>query len=122
MTKRAILYARVSKDDRANATSSIESQLADCRRYAEQRGYTIVSEVFEDPGKHTSGADWLPELDRLVRLAPSKTFDVIVCREVDRLARNRFKQLATEIELENHGITVEYAVGQFADSDEGRLL
>jgi hypothetical protein len=27
---------------------------------------------------------------------------------VDRLARNRFKQLATEIELENHGVTVEH--------------
>src|SRR5687768_10221534 len=104
MTKRAILYARVSGDDRTNATSSIDGQLADCRRYAEQRGYTIVDEVFETPDKHTSGADWLPELDNLIRLAPSKTFEVIICREVDRLARNRFKQMATEIELENHGI------------------
>lgn len=122
MPKRAILYARVSGDDRKNATSSIEGQLAECRQYAVQRGYNIVGEALEDPDKQTSGADWLPELDRLIRLAPSGTFEVLVCREVDRLARNRFKQLATEIELENHGVRVEYVIGQFEDTDEGRLL
>lgn len=119
---RAVLYARVSGDDRRNATSSIESQLVDCRRFAEQRGYEVVGEYFEQPDKATSGADWLPELEKLIRLASSGTFDVLICREVDRLARNRFKQLATEIELENHGVRVEYAVGQFEDSPEGRLL
>lgn len=120
--KRAILYARVSGSDSQNVTSSIDAQLTECRKYAGQRGYTIIDEAFEDPEKHTSGADWLPELDRLVKLAPSRTFDILICREVDRLARNRFKQLATEIELESHGVTVEYAIGQFADTDEGRLL
>jgi len=102
--KRAILYARVSGDDRKNATSSIEGQLGKCRKYAAQRGYRVVSEVFEEPDKPTSGADWLPELEKLIRLTPSSTFDVLIRREVDRLARNRFKQLATEIELENHGV------------------
>jgi site-specific DNA recombinase len=122
MSKRAILYARVSGDDRKNATSSIDGQLTECRKYAEQRGYRVVGEAFEDPDKHTSGADSLPELEKLIRLAPTGTFDLLICREVDRLARNRFKQLATEIELERHGIRVEYAVGQFEDNDEGRLL
>src|SRR5687768_15070971 len=106
MTKRAILYARVSGDDRRNTTSSIEGQLAECRKYAGQRGYNIVGEAFEDPDKFTSGTDWLPELDRLIRLAHSGMYDVLICREVDRLARNRFKQLATEIELDNHGVRV----------------
>jgi site-specific DNA recombinase len=64
----------------------------------------------------------LPELDKLIRIAPSRTYDVLICREVDRLARDRFKQLATEIELENHGVLVEYVVGQFENTDEGRLL
>src|SRR5215218_6143356 len=122
MTKRAILYARVSGADSQNVTSSIDAQLAECRKYALSRGYTVVDEAFENPEKHTSGADWLPELDKLIRLAPSRSFDVLICREVDRLARNRFKQLATEIELENHGVLVEYVVGQFENTDEGRLL
>jgi site-specific DNA recombinase len=122
MTKRAILYARVSGDDRKYATSGIESQLADCRRYAAERGYQVVNEVYETPDKVTSGADWLPELDRVLKLAQGGTFDVLVVREIDRLARNRFKQMSVEIQLEAYGARVEYVIGQFEESAEGRLL
>ncbi len=122
MTKRAILYARVSGDDRKYATSGIESQLADCRRYAAERGYTVVNEVYETPDKVTSGADWLPELDRVLKLAQGGAFDVLVVREIDRLARNRFKQMSVEIQLESCGARVEYVIGQFEESAEGRLL
>lgn len=120
--KRAILYARVSTADSDNATSSIAAQLDACRAYAAQRGYRIVEEIHEEAERHTSGADWLPGLDRILRLAPGGSFDVLICRELDRLARNRFKQLSTEIELESHGVVVEYAAGQYADTPEGRLL
>ncbi len=122
MTKRAILYARVSGDDRKYATSGIESQLADCRRYAAERGYQVVNEVYETPDKVTSGADWLPELDRVLKLAQGGAFDVLVVREIDRLARNRFKQMSVEIQLESCGARVEYVIGQFEESAEGRLL
>ena len=44
----------------------------------------MVGEAVEEPNKATSGADWLPELERVVSLAPTGTFDVLVCREVDR--------------------------------------
>ena len=122
MNKRAILYARVSGDDRKYATSGIESQLADCRRYAAERGYTVVNEVYETPDKVTSGADWLPELDRVLKLAQGGAFDVLIVREIDRLARNRFKQMSVEIQLESCGARVEYVIGQFEESAEGRLL
>ena len=122
MTKRAILYARVSGDDRKYATSGIDSQLADCRRYAGERGYQVIAEMYETPDKMTSGADWLPELDRVLKLAQVSGFDVLVVREVDRLARNRFKQMSVEIQLESCGARVEYVIGQFEESAEGRLL
>lgn len=122
MTKRAILYARVSGDDRKYATSGIDSQLADCRRYASERGYQVVGEVYETPDKFTSGADWLPELDRVLKLAQGGGFDVLIVREIDRLARNRFKQMSVEIQLESCGARVEYVIGQFEESAEGRLL
>ena len=122
MTKRAILYARVSGDDRKYATSGIESQLADCRNYAGERGYQVVNEFYETPDKATSGADWLPELDRVMKLAQDGGFEVLVVREIDRLARNRFKQMSVEIQLESCGARVEYVIGQFEESAEGRLL
>lgn len=120
--KRAVLYARVSGDDRKYATSGIESQLADCRKYARERGYNIVSEYYETPDKQTSGADWLPEIEAILKLAQQSAFDVLVVREIDRLARNRFKQMSVEIQLEAHGVKVEYVIGQYEDTAEGRLL
>ncbi|MBP8056835.1 MAG: recombinase family protein [Chloroflexi bacterium] len=122
MTKRAILYARVSGDDTKYATSGIESQLGDCRTYAQKQGYAIVGEHFETPEKATSGADWLPEIEALLKLACTGTFDVLVVREVDRLARNRFKQMSIENALTQQGIQVEYVIGQYKDTAEGRLL
>jgi site-specific DNA recombinase len=122
MTKRAILYARVSGDDRKRATSSIDGQLKDCRNYAGAQGYQIVGEYNEDADRHTSGADWLPELDKIVRLADQGFYDVLVVREVDRLARNRFKQMSIENQLESAGVRVEYAIGRYENTAEGRLL
>ncbi len=120
--RRAVIYARVSGDDSKYATSGIESQLTDCRKYAEQKGYQNIGEYFETPDKRTSGADWLPEIESILRLAQQEAFDVLVVREVDRLARNRFKQMNIEIDLEAHGVEVEYVIGQYENTAEGRLL
>lgn len=122
MSKRAVLYARVSGDDRKYATSGIDSQLADCRKYAENKGYQVISEHCETRDKQTSGAAWLPELDNIIKLAKQGHFNVLIVREIDRLARNRFKQLSTEIRLQSSGVSIEYVIGQFEDSAEGRLL
>lgn len=121
MTK-AALYARVSGDDRNNATSSIAAQLKDGRAYAKERGYEVVGEFAEDADRHTSGADMLPELEKLLRLAAQNFFDVLIVRELDRLARNRFKQLSVENQLERLGVRVEYVIGRYEDTAEGRLL
>lgn len=121
-TKRAVLYARVSSDDRKYATSSIESQLVECRAFAAKRGYTVVDEVFEDPNSHTSGAEWLPELENLLRLASTSFFDVLVCRELDRLARSLAKQLVIEAEFARLGIEIAYVMGDYPDTPEGALM
>jgi site-specific DNA recombinase len=122
VTERALIYARVSGDDRKYSTSGIEGQLADCRKYAGDKGYNLVGEYFEEPNKQTSGYDMLPELDKILKLAEQQTFDVLIVREIDRLARNRFKQMSVENRLDELGIRVEYVIGQFEDSTEGRLL
>lgn len=122
MMKRAVLYARVSGDDRKYATSGIDSQLADCRKYADEKDYQIVGEYYEERDKQTSGASWLPELEAILKLAHKGGFDVLVVRELDRLARNKFKQLSIEVDLQVLGIAVEYVIGQYDDSAEGRLL
>ena len=120
--KRAVLYARVSGDDRKYATSGVDGQLDDCRKYANEKGYLVVKEFAEDRDKHTSGAIWLPELNKIIKLADKNKFDVLIVRELDRLARNRFKQMSVEIELGYHDVAVEYVKGQYENTPEGRLL
>ena len=122
MTKRAVLYARVSKDDRDNATSSIDGQLADCRAYAESMGYEIVGEYYEDRNKQTSGADWLPEINNILQLAQSGAFDILIAWKLDRIARNRFKQLSIKNMLKYAGVTVEYARERYDDTPAGRMV
>jgi DNA invertase Pin-like site-specific DNA recombinase len=68
-----------------------ENQLAELRRYVAARGWTAVEYV--DHG--VSGAkDTRPALDRLVKDARRRKFDVVVTWKLDRLGRN-LKHLIT---------------------------
>ena len=56
MAKRAVLYARVSGDDRAKTGGeNVKAQLGMCREYAQKKGYTVVMELSEDD-RGASGA------------------------------------------------------------------
>lgn len=119
--RRAVLYARVSGDDRSNSTSSLEGQLQDGRAYAKERGYTIVAELSEDQ-RGVSGARLdAPALNQALDMARRGEYDVLIARELDRLARNLGKQLVIEGELERAGVTIEYTAGGYDDTPEGQL-
>jgi site-specific DNA recombinase len=117
--RRAVLYARTSKDDAANATSSIQGQLDLCREYAQKKGWTVVRELVDDG---VSGATWnAPALSEAVEMARAGVFDILVTRELDRLARDLVKQLVIEGELAATGVELAYVLGDYADTPEGAL-
>jgi site-specific DNA recombinase len=119
-SERAVLYARVSGDDHDEA-SKLDAQIGMCREYAGKQGYTILHEFRED--KYSSGADLdLPHLNEVLELARAGGFDVLVCRELDRLARDLAKQLFIEDELKRSGVRIEYALERYDDSPEGGLM
>jgi DNA invertase Pin-like site-specific DNA recombinase len=108
------LYARVSTVDQEP-----ENQLQELRRYANARGWTAVEYV--DRG--ISGAkDRRPALDKLVRDATRRKFDVVVCWRLDRLGRN-LKHLITLLEqLQALGVAfVSLAEGIDATTPAGKL-
>jgi DNA invertase Pin-like site-specific DNA recombinase len=95
---KAALYARVSTLDQEP-----ENQLAELRRYAEARGWTIAEYI----DKGVSGAkDRRPALDRLVAEARRRRFDAVVCWRLDRLGRS-LKHLVTLLE-ELHSVGVAF--------------
>lgn len=119
--RRAILYARVSGDDRRNESRNVQGQLDMCRAYAERQGYEVIAELAEDDRGASGAAFELPQLSEVRRLAESHNFDVLVVREIDRLSRNLVKQLVVEEEMRRAGVCIEYVVGEYPDTAEGRL-
>jgi site-specific DNA recombinase len=121
MSKRAVIYARVSYDDRPNEDRNLEGQIEDGRAYCREKGYRIVAELAEDD-RGASGADWdLPMLNQALEMARAGECDVLVTRELDRFARGLAKQLVVESEFKRRGVEVEYIEGEYPDTPEGQL-
>ena len=114
LPRRAAIYARVSTLDQEP-----ENQLAELRRYVAARGWTGAE--FVDRG--VSGAkDRRPALDRLIRDARRRRFDVLVCWRLDRLGRS-LKHLVTLLdELQALGVAfVSLQEGIDATTPAGKL-
>ncbi len=120
--KRAVLYARVSSDDRANESRNLNGQLGMCREHARARNYEIVAELAEDDRGASGAAFELPQLNRVRELAEARAFDVLVVRELDRLSRNLAKQLFVEAELRRGHVQIEYVLGEYPNTPEGNLM
>jgi site-specific DNA recombinase len=121
MSKRAVLYARVSYDDRDTDGRNLQSQLDMGRERCAEKGYRIVAELPEDD-RGASGADFdLPQLNKALEMARAGEFEVLIVRELDRFARGLAKQLIVEGEFKRAGIEVEYVLGEYPDTPEGNL-
>ena len=81
--KRAALYMRISTKNHGQTT---ETQAVALRDYAAHRGFETVQE-YRDEG--ISGSkDSRPSLDRLMKDARARRFDVVIVARFDRFARS----------------------------------
>ncbi len=120
--KRAVLYARISGDDRPKDGRNLAGQLDMCREYALKNGWKVVEELAEDEAG-ASGVDHnLPQLKKILSLAEKGLIEVLIVREMDRLSRSIVKQILIEESLEKAGVTIEYVLGDYPDTAEGQLL
>jgi len=120
--KRAVLYARVSGDDRGNDGRNLAGQLDMCREHARTKGWQITAELAEDD-RGASGASFeLPQLNKALEMATARAFDMLVVREIDRLSRRLAKQLVVEEEFNKCGVQIEYVLGDYPDTPEGALM
>ena len=78
---RAALYARVSTDGQ-----STQNQLRELREVAKRTGWQVAGE-FVDHGVSGS-TDRRPALDKLMRGATRRDFDIVMAWSVDRLGRS----------------------------------
>jgi len=117
-TKCAALYVRVSTDQQ-----TVENQVRELQQVAERRGWTVV-EVYRDEGiSGAKGRAKRPGLDRMLKDAGRRRFDVVMAWAIDRLGRSLIDLLGTIEHLEAVGVDL-YLDQQSIDTTTpaGRLL
>jgi DNA invertase Pin-like site-specific DNA recombinase len=97
-TKRAAIYLRVS-----TTGQNTDNQRLELERIAERRGWT-VAEVYEDFGiSGSKSRDKRPALDRMLKDANRRRFDVVMAWSIDRVGRSLIDLLGTIQHLETAG-------------------
>ncbi len=106
MSKRVAVYARVSTTRQAENDISIPDQLAQARRYCDERGWHVIRE-FVDPGA-SARDDKRPEFQRMMDQAcvdPSP-FDVVLFHSQSRFFRDVAGYTFWKRKLLKHGVSL----------------
>ena len=99
---RAAIYARYSSELQSEA--SIEDQIEVCRRYAEQRGWTI-KDTYED--RAISGASTArPGFQAMMADIGHRKFDIVLAESLDRIGRRVADVAALHDDLSFNGIAL----------------
>ncbi len=117
---RAAIYARVSTAEQAEKGYSLDTQIEQCRRRAEELGAKAVEE-FVDDGYSGEFID-RPALDRLRGRLAGREFAYVIVYDPDRLARNLAHQLILTEEMERAGAELLFVSVSFEQSAEGKLF
>lgn len=118
VSKRAILYARVSGNEQAKKGYSLADQTDALRKWAVAEGYEVLEEIADEGW---SGA-YLerPGLDRVRDLVQEGSISVVAVLFRDRLARGVYAQLLKE-EFAKRGAKLVALNAQLDESPEGDL-
>ena len=106
---RGAIYARTATVKQASEDNSIAQQVAACKRFAKRKGWIVRRDfVFIDSGKSgLSVNSGLKDLLHIAVVSP-KTFDVLLCTEIDRIARDASLAIRVHRALRKRGIEIKY--------------
>lgn len=115
-----VIYARYSAGP-GQTDQSIDGQLRDCRKYAEDNNITIIDTYID---RHISGTDFenRKEFNRLMKDISRNQFSYVIVWKVDRFGRDREELTMNKIKLKKHGVKLLYAKEHIPDGPEGIVL
>ena len=113
-----VIYARYSSHNQRE--ESIEGQIRECKRYAEQHGITIVGEYADRA--ITGRTDERVEFQKMIRDAEKGHFQVVLVYKLDRFARNRYDSATYRLKLKKCGVKIASAMEAVQDGPEGIIL
>lgn len=113
---KVVIYIRYSSHNQ-DGSFSIEYQLAECQKFAEERGYEVV-EIYIDQaktGKKVAGRD---AFDSMIYEASQKKFDKVIVFSFSRSFRNTRDALNYNHDLyEKYGIVIESVIERIDMTD-----
>ena len=116
------IYVRVSTGAQEEEGSSLETQEAGCRAYAQTHGL-VVSEDFIYREVHTGVELWeRPQMTRLREAVKRGHVGVIIAFAIDRLARDPTHLGVIVSEVEYHGGDVQFVTEALDNTPEGQLI
>jgi len=118
MTKRAIVYARVSTDQQSEKGYSIPTQLTACREYAERQGWEVIGE-YADDCSGTIPVAQRPQAARLYEAVSLGRVDAVILYTIDRAARDEdvLEFLVFKRDMKTAGVELHFCdSGKVADN------
>lgn len=116
--KKAVIYARYSSHGQNE--QSIDQQFAECEKFAERNGYTIIDR-YSDEAK-TGTNDNRPDFQRMILDSRAKTFQYVIIYKTDRFARNRNDSCFYKTKLRMNGVKVISATENIANDPTGIIV
>jgi DNA invertase Pin-like site-specific DNA recombinase len=116
----AVAYCRVStsKDEQLD---SLEAQQNFFAEYAKKNGYNLIK-IYPDEGKSGTKIKNRTQLLKLLVDASRKQFDVVLIKDVSRLARNTVDFLTSIRQLRSYGIKVVFVNYDQTSSDSSEFM
>ena len=113
------IYSRVSSEEQKDG-KTIDSQINELKKHAQENGYIIVKE-YKDDG-WSGGLLARPALDELRDDASKGLFEAVLINDVDRLARDVALMGVVKRDLENKGVKVIFRKLPNGDSPIDNLM
>jgi DNA invertase Pin-like site-specific DNA recombinase len=121
MSKRGIIYCRVSSIEQVDGTS-LESQERVCKEYAERLGIEVL-EVFVDKGESAKTAD-RPQFLKAISFSSQKKNKVgyFIVYKLDRFARNQSDHVTVQAKLKQYGTQLRSVTEPIDDTPMGKMM
>lgn len=114
----AVIYARYSSHNQRE--ESIEGQLKVCYEYAEQNNINVIREFIDRAQTGTN--DNREQFQKMIAESNKHYFQVVLCYQFDRFARNRYDSATNKNKLKKNGVKVISARENISEDASGVLM
>lgn len=115
---RAVIYARFSSNNQRE--ESIDAQIRECTKYAENNGYVIVNSYCDSAKSGTSAER--EQFQKMVTDSEEQDFSYVIVHKLDRFSRDKYDSVHYKKRLRNNNVRVVSCLEHLSDDPESIIL